>query len=208
MEKVRNFDKFEKGHWYIFTGDEPGENWNSNGGMNFALCNLPMQCIDKGYYDDTTLAAFRDLELAMANPDENLDDKNLVSVWDWAAQFDLWIEIEDPTKSNIHIKANEKFYNTDTNNIETCDIDFSLADHNFKFSENIYALKFEIKLDPKDEEIAEMGARIKRIQEENKKLKEDMVGTEKYRKWINTLDASAVCTLIEMAEEMLELKED
>ena len=41
---LRNFDKFEVGHYYVYTGGKEEGNWNPYGAMDFAIKHEILQC--------------------------------------------------------------------------------------------------------------------------------------------------------------------
>ncbi len=81
---LRNFKKFEIGHYYVYTGGKTEEKWNPSGGMDFALRHEILQCSNNFKYN-YAFADFKD--------NERVDDDN---GWDWSNGFDNWIEVESP----------------------------------------------------------------------------------------------------------------
>lgn len=72
---VRNFEKFEKDHWYIYTGNESLSGWSNDGLMDEVLKHKPHQVITA----DETYASFSNVT---------------GGVWKWESGFDNWVEIE------------------------------------------------------------------------------------------------------------------
>ena len=56
----RNFDNFEEGKWYVYTGKKTLGKWNNSGFMDYVLDNKPRQCL--AAYDEFT-AQFSDDEI-------------------------------------------------------------------------------------------------------------------------------------------------
>lgn len=81
---LRNFKKFEIGHYYVYTGGKTEEKWNPSGGMAFALRHEILQCSNNFKYN----YAFADFK-----GHERVDDDN---GWDWSDGFDNWVEVESP----------------------------------------------------------------------------------------------------------------
>jgi len=97
---VRNFESFQEGHWYIYTGIKREGGWNDNGYMDFVLGHKPQKCVH-GYYDNAMFIC--------ANSKEHVQ-------WRWGNGFDNWIEIRDPNRI-WWIKAGEKYYSRTLNKI-------------------------------------------------------------------------------------------
>ena len=96
---IRNFEKFEIGHWYIYTGTYSPNGWCSNDSMENVLDHKPCKCIETY----TTIY--------------NAQFNNTNSIYNWADGFNNWIEIEDPLKpSNINL--GNKYYDANTNLIK------------------------------------------------------------------------------------------
>ena len=80
---LRNFEKFEVGHYYVYTGNKSEVNWNSSGKMDFALKHEILQC-SNDFKSTSAFADFRGYEKGLANG------------WDWSDGFDDWVEVESP----------------------------------------------------------------------------------------------------------------
>lgn len=80
---LRNFEKFEVGHYYVYTGNERKPYWASNGQMDIVLKHNIMKCIKVGNYK--TYANFEGYG-------EGVSD----NVWSWEDGFDNWVEVESP----------------------------------------------------------------------------------------------------------------
>lgn len=153
MEKVRNFEKFEKGHWYIFTGNEPGGHWSLHNKMDFVLEHQPFQCCDAGIYDRPADASF-------FNPGEEVPH-----IWAWGEDtLDLWIEIEDP-EIDAELSHGELFYNKSSNMVYSNNAPVLRIPANV---DHLFALKNPIiDMDILNKENAELKEKIKLIDEEN-----------------------------------------
>ena len=103
---VRNFEKFEVEHWYIYTGYEAGNDWPPS--MKKALDHNPRRCVKVSCISKSH-ASFGDIPAVGA-----------AGYWDWWDTFDNWIEIKDPSK-HYHLVPGEKYYNAYMNEIETHD---------------------------------------------------------------------------------------
>lgn len=86
----RNFEDFQKGHWYVYTGTKRERGWNSDGRMDFVLDHKAVQC--KGTIG-FNCASFN-----------NKDD------WAWNAGSGNWIEVEDPSNKDLRVNAGEHYY--------------------------------------------------------------------------------------------------
>lgn len=75
--KLRNFDRFEIGHYYVYTG---GKKLNWAKLMNAVLDGKIHKCFDV-WNKVPTSASFADVKLG---------------VWDWEDGFDNWVEVESP----------------------------------------------------------------------------------------------------------------
>ena len=76
---LRNFEKFEAGHYYVYAG---GKELNWVDSMDFVLDHKIHKCLD-AWGQQTTYAVF--------------DDAGCV--WDWKEGFDNWVEVESPELS-------------------------------------------------------------------------------------------------------------
>ena len=79
---LRNFKKFEIGHYYVYTGGKTEKKWSSLGNMDFVLKHEILQC-SKNFKNDSASANFKEHER----------DGN---GWDWSSGFDNWVEVESP----------------------------------------------------------------------------------------------------------------
>jgi hypothetical protein len=105
-KKVRNFDSFQAGHWYIYTGTKREDRWNDEGGMDYVLDHKPVKCV----IGDGLDAQFEGYQLV------EYDHRT----WYWKDGFDNWIEIEDPNKQHV-LTYGEKYYNISLNHIDSSD---------------------------------------------------------------------------------------
>ncbi|HPJ86771.1 MAG TPA: hypothetical protein PLU55_01520 [Candidatus Pacearchaeota archaeon] len=78
---LRNFEKFEVGHYYVYTGSKTEKTWCPFGGMNFAIEHKILQCCEVHGH---TNANFKE--------NERLGG----SIWAWKDGFDNWVEVESP----------------------------------------------------------------------------------------------------------------
>ena len=80
---LRNFEKFEVGHYYVYTGEKAEGKWNPSGEMNFVLDHKILQCLNapKSNY---AFADFKGHERGDSNG------------WDWSDGFNNWVEVESP----------------------------------------------------------------------------------------------------------------
>lgn len=81
---LRNFEKFEVGHYYVYTGNERERYWAGNGQMYIVLKHNIIKCI-KVYNCHKTYANFEDCR-----------HFDIFKTWDWSDGFDNWIEVESP----------------------------------------------------------------------------------------------------------------
>lgn len=81
---LRNFEKFEVGHYYVYTGNERKPDWASDGQMDIVLKHNIMKCI-KVDNCHKTYANFEDCR-----------HFDIFKIWDWKEGFDNWIEVESP----------------------------------------------------------------------------------------------------------------
>lgn len=81
---LRNFEKFEVGHYYVYTGGKEEGNWNPYGAMDFAIKHEILQCSNNFKYN----YAFADFKGY-----ERVGDG---SGWCWLDGFDNWVEVESP----------------------------------------------------------------------------------------------------------------
>jgi hypothetical protein len=95
---VRNFEKFQEGHWYIYTGSERPYKWNRAGNMDFVLDHKPRICFNT------------------RNPFDADFEGNYT--WDWEDGFDNWIEIRDPNKS-YSVVVGSKYYDSNSNKVHS-----------------------------------------------------------------------------------------
>lgn len=109
---VRNFEKFEVGHWYIYTGEHFGSGWSYD--MKKVLNHKPVVCSASSHIS-IVHAAF-----VTNTPTNGIDD-----YWNWGDGFDNWIEIKDPSKE-YHLIPGEKFYNVKENVIQEVDSHYSM----------------------------------------------------------------------------------
>lgn len=79
---LRNFEKFEVGHYYVYTGEEREYGWIPFGTMDFVLDHKILQCSQVSIEEST--ANFRGHERIGSD------------FWDWKEGFDNWIEVESP----------------------------------------------------------------------------------------------------------------
>ena len=100
VKVVRNFEKFEVGNWYIYTGTERLGTWNDI--MHTVLDHKPVRCIKNGC--DMFYASF------------DRCDRTEPATWVWSEGFDNWIEIEDPTKSH-DLTTGEYYYSNWSNSV-------------------------------------------------------------------------------------------
>lgn len=77
---LRNFEKFEAGHYYVYTGSKTEKKWSSLGNMDFVLKHEILQC-SKNFKNDSASADFKDNEWGNSN-----------TVWNWSSGFDNWVE--------------------------------------------------------------------------------------------------------------------
>lgn len=81
---LRNFEKFEVGHYYVYTGNERKPDWASNGQMDIVLKHNIMKCIKV----DNCHKTYANFE----GYGEGVSD----SIWSWEDGFDNWVEVESP----------------------------------------------------------------------------------------------------------------
>lgn len=79
---LRNFDRFEVGHYYVYTGSKTERKWSSSGNMDFVLKHEILQC-SKSFKNDSASADFKENERGN-------------TVWNWSDGFDNWVEVESP----------------------------------------------------------------------------------------------------------------
>lgn len=80
---LRNFEKFEVGHYYVYTGEKEEGNWNPYGAMDFAIKHEISQCSNNFKHNHAS-ADFKGYESGTING------------WDWSSGFDNWVEVESP----------------------------------------------------------------------------------------------------------------
>jgi len=85
---VRNFEKFEIGHYYLYTDKEEPMSFDPHGIMRMVLDNKPRKCI-KVTSTDSKAAVFEGMSEYSGNSNYN-------HCWIWEHGFDNWIEVEAP----------------------------------------------------------------------------------------------------------------
>ena len=80
---LRNFEKFEVGHYYVYTGGKEEGNWNPYAAMDFATKHEILQCSNNFKHNHAS-ADFKGYESSTING------------WDWSSGFDNWVEVESP----------------------------------------------------------------------------------------------------------------